>query len=862
MLRSSMGLRALTALSETQKKRSLLRRMLVLHGLLGFCLLLIVSRLMDLQVIQHSVYYAKAQKQHYGGVVLPARRGEIFGESSRTGETSILATNITLDLVYVDPLITDDPTFVAETLSDILVTEEYDKACRAGDARNCPRELLPFYPEAFDILSLVRRASSGALLEPLPEDLTVRPLSDPQPPDITEVRRQFARTLEQKLRSKRVNFAPLQYGAQRDTMKAVDALHIPGITVVADAQLVYANPEEIDQSRRVAFASQLAPLLGVDADSIADKLTSRPLRYVPVFRQVPPALSLKIKQAELQSLKASDAKRAQAAKDKRPQQEIDNIHDSLRSVALIPEHWRYYPDGTIGSQVVGFLNANQEAQYGIERTFDSLLRGQEGLIRTINAERGGQVVRTDDNVVDPKDGDSIVLTIDPFIQREVERVLDQGVKNYKADSAQAIVMDPFTGRVLAMANAPTFDRNDYGAVYQKEPLLVTSDKLENIVVEIYHPKTNVRLVRDFLFPGPNIFTPEGRAKLPEKTRTALEEMAKQYNLEDYARYYLYMDNDSENNARTEIFPTTISGAWLKYKNSIGVGAYLNRTIQEIYEPGSVMKPITMAIAVDNGEVSPDDTYNDTGPVQVDEYTIKNALLIYYGKVTMTNCIEFSINTCMTSVSEKLGKKLFPRMLEKFGFGKVTGIELDDELTGEIPKGNWSNSLLATAAFGQGVSATPLQMVTAFSAIANGGQLVRPMLIDRILHADGTVEKEETHIIDRVLTPETTNTLTAMLVSSGDKGFARKGKPAGYHIAGKTGTSQIAGLGGRYETGTGSAVNSFMGYAPVSHPRFIVLVKYDRPKFQQTVYAESTAAPTFKEIMAFLLKYYGIPPDEK
>ncbi len=856
-----MALRALRLLSETQKKRSLLQRMVILYGIFGFALVLIVARLLDLQVLRHSSFYVMAQKQQFGGVVLPARRGEVLATNSKTGDTSILATNITLDLVYVDPLSTDDPTTVAETLADILVTDDYHKFCTLGDTIKCPRELMTFYPKAFDVLALVRQASSGSLLEPLPEDLAQRPVPT-DGPNVTEVRREFARRLEEKIGQKRVTFVPLMYGATKDQMTQIAALRLAGVTVIQDANLIYANPEEINQNRRGEIAAQLAPILNTDPQSLESSLLSRPLRYVPVFRQVPPPLSLKIKQAQLKSLKETDSKKADAKKNNASTEALSRITDPLRGIALIAEHWRYYPDNTIASQVVGFVNTNQEAQYGIERTFDSVLRGQEGLIKTVNAERGGAVVRADENIVDPKDGDSIALTIDPFIQREVERVMAEGVEKYQADSGQAIVMDPMTGRVLAMVNAPLFDRNNYGAVYEKEPVLINSGKQQNIVVEIYDPKTNARIVRDYLFPGPNIFTPEGRAKLPTKTAQQLNDLADQYDLHLFARYYLYQSNTADNNARTEVFPTTLSGTWLKYKNSIGVGAYLNRTIQEIYEPGSVMKPVTMAIALDKGEVLPDDTYNDNGPVQVDEYTIKNALLTYYGKVTMTNCLEFSINTCMTAVSEKLGKKLFPSMLEKFGFNHITGIELDDELTGEIPQGNWSNSLLATAAFGQGVSVTPLQMITGFLPLANGGLLMKPTIIDHIIHSDGTIERSEPVVVDRVMSAETSATITAMLVSSANRGFAKAGKPDGYRVAGKTGTSQIAGPGGRYETGTGSGINTFMGYAPVDHPRFVVLVKVDRPKARGTTFAETTSAPLFKQITTFLLKYYGVPPDEK
>ena len=155
-----------------------------------------------------------------------------------------------------------------------------------------------------------------------------------------------------------------------------------------------------------------------------------------------------------------------------------------------------------------------------------------------------------------------------------------------------------------------------------------------------------------------------------------------------------------------------------------------------------MKFVTMAIAIDQGEVTPGDVYNDEGPVSVDEYTIKMPLeSLLRRKVTMTNCLEFSVNTCMTSVSEKLGRKLFHRSLERFGFGRVSGIDLEDELPGELlPWRKWSNALLATAAYGQGVSSTPLQMITAYTALANGGKLMRPTIIDSIIHSDGTVEK--------------------------------------------------------------------------------------------------------------------------
>lgn len=857
-----MLLKRLSPLSETQKKRSLLQRMILVHCFLLVCALLIIARLMELQVIDRSEYYAIAQSQHFGGVTLSAQRGDILALNNKTGETTILATNTTLDLVYVDPVNIDpstvpgdSPALVAESLAEILVTPEFHEMCSKG-LSTCPRELVSFigspYSSAFDPLLLVKDIGSGTLLEPLPAEMPLPSKEDLNIPDLTEVRRLFARDIERRISEKRVTFVPVKYSATKEEMQKVQEMNIIGISINEDEKLIFADPESVNQEKLSQISLKLAPVLSIDASKLAYSLRSRPLRYVPIMRKLTPAISLQLKQLKLESLKETNERRKNAQSTK----ELESTQDPLRSLAIIPEHWRFYPDGSVGSHVVGFMNQNQEAQYGVERTYDSQLRGQEGLITTLSDNQGGQILSANQTIVDPKDGDTLILTIDPFIQKEVEKILNDAVKEFKADSAQAIVMDPFTGRVLAMANAPAFERNNYADVYEKMPVFVPPEEEPQIVVEIYNPINNARIVKDYM---PTVLTDEGRSTLPEKIQQTLKDVEKMYDLKDLARYYVYEGE----NARFEVFPTGVKGVWLKYKNSIGVGAYLNRTIQEIYEPGSVMKPITMAIAIDQGEVEPGDTYDDVGPVKVDEYEIKNALLTHYGRVTMTDCLAQSINTCMTSVSQKLGRKLFHRMIDRFGFGRITNIELEDELAGEVkPWRTWSNSALATASFGQGFSATPMQVITAFSALANGGKLMKPTIIDSIIHEDGTTEKVEPIVIDQVLTPQTSETITTMLTNSTEYGFAKAGKVKGHKLAGKTGTSQIAAGPRGYETGTGSTINTFMGFAPPSNPRFILFVKFDRPKFRQNLFAESTSAPVFKKISEFLFDYFGLPPDEQ
>lgn len=840
-----MGIR-LSSLTETQRKRSQVQRVTIVYAALLVGVLLIVARLIELQVIESAEY--RKQVRHGQDRHISARRGEVFALNQKNREPVILATNTTLDLVYVDPALVDDAASVADTLAGTLVTAEFHDACRRG-TDECPRELVSYFKPAFDPLASINRFSTGTLLEPVPYQTGLPLPSDAPLPDLTETRRLFARDIQRRISQKSVQEVPLLGSATKVQLREVEALHIPGILVDLDSQSVWANPSQVDQRNLRTVAAALAPILRDDPYRLADLLRARELRYVPVMRRLPVELSLRLKELKLSSAREAQRKRSPTTGELGP--------DPFRCIALIPEHWRFYPDGTIASQVVGFINAKQEAQYGIERAYDLQLRGQDGIISMVSDRQGGQIVTAEQTIVDPRDGDKVYLTVDPFVQKEIERILADRTKRYQADSGQVIVMDPYTGRIIAMANAPLFERNSYSDVYRKEAILLPVDKEAQIVAEIYHPETNVRLLKAY---RDDVFDPAKRALLPEKVRESLDEAEQLYDLQDLARYFLYAGEHT----RIEVFPTSVKGVWLKYRNNIGVGAYLNRTIQEIYEPGSVMKPITMAIAIDQGELVPDDTYDDVGPVKKDEKNIiKNALLTYYGKVTMTDCLAFSINTCMTAVSDRLGKKLFHRMLERFGFGRITSIELEDEQQGFLlPWKSWSDTDLATIAFGQGVSTTPLHMIAASAALANGGKLMRPYIIDRVEHADGTVEVHEPKIIDQVITGRTSETITAMLVSSVEHGYAKTAKVRGYRIAGKTGTSQIAGPGGKYEAGTGSTIASFMGYAPADRPRFIALVKFDRPKDKEVSHGAATAAPAFHEIAEFLFKYYGIPPDEQ
>jgi len=293
-----------------------------------------------------------------------------------------------------------------------------------------------------------------------------------------------------------------------------------------------------------------------------------------------------------------------------------------------------------------------------------------------------------------------------------------------------------------------------------------------------------------------------------------------------------------------------------YSEVESASVYNNKAIFEAYEVGSIFKPVVMASAIDLEYVTPDTTFLDTGAEEIEEFTIRNADDKIYGEVNMAQVLENSINTGMIFVARQLGQERFRDYMERFGFGEPTGIELQTEVAGNISSiYKQSEIYMATASFGQGITATPLQMATAYSAIANGGELMKPYIVEEIRHADGEVEKRQPVAIRRVLSSRASTLMNGMLTSVVTNGHAGLAHVPGYYVAGKTGTAQIAS-GGVYRDDLTN--HSFIGYAPSDDPQFVIMVRLEQPK--SALYSASTAAPLFGEIAKYALNYYDIQPD--
>jgi cell division protein FtsI/penicillin-binding protein 2 len=283
--------------------------------------------------------------------------------------------------------------------------------------------------------------------------------------------------------------------------------------------------------------------------------------------------------------------------------------------------------------------------------------------------------------------------------------------------------------------------------------------------------------------------------------------------------------------------------------------FQNSSVQKFFEPGSVFKPITMAAALDQGKITPQTKFVDQGFVKIKSDTISNFANKVWGEKTMTEVLEWSINTGAVFAEQQLGHDAFLEYLKRFGFFDKTGIDLQGEVSSQNQELKKSYEInFATAAFGQGIEMTSIQLARAFSAIANGGKLMKPYLVDKIFENGKMIETQPQIQNSSVISQKTASQLTLMLVNVVQNGYGKLAGVQGYYIAGKTGTAQVP------EKGTYSpdkTVQSFIGFGPALDPKFLILVKLYNPKAKT---AEYSAAPIFGELAKYIIDYWKIPPD--
>ncbi len=433
--------------------------------------------------------------------------------------------------------------------------------------------------------------------------------------------------------------------------------------------------------------------------------------------------------------------------------------EKLAGIMLEEENWRYWPENNFMSHILGFVGfsgSKRIGQYGLEEYYDSRLEGESGVIETERDVGGKWISFGMKQYVPAKNGMDLALTVDRSIQYKVERALGKKAEEIGAKSASAIVMEPSTGKILAMASWPNFDLNNYSTV-------------------------------------------------------------KNYDI------------------------------------------FTNNNIQARYEPGSVIKSFTMAAALNEGKITPDTIYEDKGKMIIDGWPVSNAENKIYGAQTMTQVLENSINTGAIFASERISKDKFLAYFKNFGFDVQTGIELQGEIAGDLSNLDAKKEIAyANASFGQGIAITPLELITAFSSLINGGKLMKPYIVEKVLEGDKIAEEHYPEIIRQVISEGTSAKIMSMLVSVVENGHSKGAKINGYWIGGKTGTAQAPFKNKKgYSDKT---IHTFIGFGSAPDPKFIVLIKFDEP--ETVPYADYSATPVFNEIAKFLVNYLEIPPSRK
>ncbi len=480
-----------------------------------------------------------------------------------------------------------------------------------------------------------------------------------------------------------------------------------------DAATIFATPYQVENPP--AAAKKLARILDLDpADVLADLTEENGFSYIA--QKIPLEQAARIKRLELEG------------------------------IGELPDSRRTYPQGEMAGQVIGSVGTENQGLNGLEMGEESALTGTDGERRIVTDALGDPIKL--ETAKASEDGEDIQLTLDPLIQEKTERALAEVGETYTPKGATAIVVEPQSGQILAMANWPPVDPDDLA------------------------------------------------------------------------------DASSED--------------------------LMNRATGFNYEPGSTFKAFTVAAALEEKLVTPTSTFTLEPTIQVADRTIEESHERGTETLSVGEILAHSSNVGAVTIGLKVGSEKFSRWINRFGFGEPTGVQFPGEEQGLVPKlDEYSGSTMGNLPIGQGLSVTPMQMIAGYGAIANGGILKPPQLIERI-GEDTVHEPKGKRVIDADVAAELREMLEGVLAPGGT---ASEISVPGYTLAGKTGTAQKAEDGTYSET---NFVASFIGFAPAQNPKLLAAVIVDQP--QGEIYGGSVAAPAFGQIAAYALPYLGVAPE--
>ncbi len=514
----------------------------------------------------------------------------------------------------------------------------------------------------------------------------------------------------------------------------------------ASAERVTLNPQEIAKSKNEEeVVSTLVKILGVDEQNLRKQISRTNRQSVVVAKQVEKSVADQIR------------------------------NEKLSGVYFEEDSKRYYPYGSLAAQVIGFTGSDNQGLEGLENVLDEQLRGVDGRIVAAKDVANNEMPFKYENYIEPQDGKGVVLTIDETIQRYTEKHLQQAYEeNLLGNGGAAIVMDPNTGEVLAMAVVPTYDLN-----------------------------------------APRVITDQ----LLLEQLDALE---------------------LEGEAYTEAYNKAVWKMWR------------NKAVVDSYEPGSTFKTIVAAAALEEGVASPQDVFSCSGVRQVANRSIHCWQHAGHGEETFAQGLMNSCNPFVMELASRMGATTFQKYYKAFGLTEKTGFTIPGESAGTFHQ-KLGVVDLATSSFGQTFTITPLQLISAVSAVVNGGNLMKPRIIKAYTDAEGNViETFDPELVRSVISEETSVQMRGMMERVVAEGTGKGGYVAGFRIGGKTGTSE------KLPRGSGEYIASFVGVAPADNPQLVCLLLLDEPHAGATG-GGAIAAPAVGRIFEDVLPYLGYAP---
>ena len=522
-------------------------------------------------------------------------------------------------------------------------------------------------------------------------------------------------------------------------------LSADGSLLAASSQswLLFVQKSETDLSTKT-IANKLAPILVEEIDYKPDDSRDNKQKLLDETNRIQEMLDrADLVWVPVRHKLSSDVKRnIQALK--------------IKGVGFDPEESRFYPEGSSSAHVLGFVGKDQDGvdkgYFGLEGFYDLSLTGKPGFIQQESDAQGTPILFGGSKEISALSGVDLKTHIDKRMQFIVEEKLKEGIERYGAKNGVAIIMNPKTGAVMAMAAFPSYDP---------------------------------------------------------------------------AKYFEF-----------------------------GNEYFKNPVISDAFEPGSIFKPLVMASGLDSNSIEVDTKCDICdGPLKIDKYYIETWNNKYNPNASMTDIIVHSDNVGMTFIGQKIGQEKLYDYLKKFGFGQVTGIDLQGEASPQLrAKDKWNIVDLATATFGQGIAVTPIQIIQGFTAIANKGKMVSPQIVDKIITDKGEQDIKQ-QPAKQVISEKAATETTAMMIEAVEDGEAKWTKLTNFNIAGKTGTAQIP-ISGHYDAE--KTIASFIGFAPANDPKFLMLVTLKEP--QTSTWASETAAPLWFNVAKELFPYLGIQPE--